>query len=157
MKTYYKTDTDDLIVYNSETNLYSLKSTTEKSEMNESFFNSLNVTKISKIKFRELLNKYFKNINHEWKFEHTWFRKLDNFDDKSYDFQDRLKDIPIHYENEIYPYSLLYYQGRVVKVLTFYNGTNRCMLYNIHNGKFRGWTSINNLSPILNLGTNEYI
>jgi hypothetical protein len=158
MKTYYKTEDNDLIVFNSENNIYTLKSTINlDNKIDNDYFKTIVSKKINKNKFRELLNKYFKKIKHKWKFEHVWYEKLPNLNINDGDIKERIEKIPLHSIDKHKCYNYMYYQGRVVLALLFYNSENQCILYSPHDGKNRGWTSINNLAPILNLETNQII
>lgn len=158
MKTYYKTQDGDLILHNSDFDTYILKNTIKDNNiLSEDEFEILNCKKINKNLYRELLNTYFKNVNHKWKYQDKWFKKLPNLNSKSYDFKERISKIPIHEISIFVNVCLMYYQSRVIYVHLFYNGTQQCQLWNTHNSTFRGWTNINNLSPILDLETKKII
>ena len=159
---YFKTS-DFLIQFNPETSVYKIRNTisTDVNDkvISEEKFNSLSPTQIKKTEFCRLMNIFFKNVKHEWVYNHTHFKKLDNFEESEFSLSSNYiigKDIPIHlvgtgtYKQRCI---LVYHWGRVYYHTISYGGYKQGHLIDLNTFDFVQWARLKNCSPIYNENT----
>lgn len=161
---FYKAD-DKLIQFNPETKVYKLRNTitTDDKRIAEDDFKSLNAKEIKRNEFSRLMNLYFKNIKHEWVYEHSHFKKIDNFEDNNHSFSSNYnlgKDVPYHkiegkeyYGNLV----LVYHWGRVYYHTISYGGYPQGQLICPKTHSIVRWARLKNCSPIMNINTKKII
>lgn len=155
--THYKAETGELINFNPKTKIYKVKNHKKPFEISEDDFKKLVVVKIKHEKFCELMNIYFRDIKHNWKFDYTEYSKMDNFScdnhfiGKNYNWN----DIPKHkigFFNTI----LVYHWGKV-----WYLCMDGCyfpkgQLIDPYTGKLTNrWIHLKNVAPIYNHGKKQ--
>jgi len=155
---YYKTDLGIIVKFN---NTYRLKSTYElKKEISKEDFDNSNPIKLKKNKYLEELNIWFKNNKHEWKFEHSYFKKLDNFEiDKHGTLLNyKWSDFPKH-KLKSYGYgTIVLFHSRLYYAFFDGNAYPQMLLCDFLTKEFTGkYTNIRNLSPVFNIGTKQII
>jgi hypothetical protein len=157
--TYYKTD-KGIVVRDQES--IRLKSCYTKTILTEDEFNGSNPVKISKAKYAEELNTFFRNDKFEWTHEGTKFRKMENFEMgqwsvTNYNFP---KDIPMHDIGKSYlgKCFIVVYHGRLYYTFLSGNYFPQMQLVDFHTKDLVGkWTNIKNLAPIMNKTTKKII
>jgi hypothetical protein len=154
---FYKTDLGIVVEDN---NSIRLKSCFEKIILTKEQLENSNPIKISKHKYSEELNIFFKNTKHEWCYDGVWYKKLDNFEMGKWSVENYnlLKDIPLHDIGKSYLGSciIVLYQGRIY--YTFFNGnyTPQMQLIDFKTKQLTGkWTNIKNLAPVFNKNTKK--
>jgi hypothetical protein len=148
---YYKAGTN-LIKFDTISETYVIKNTIDtfcKSIISKDEFLLLNPVKIKKSLFYKLLNNYFKDIKHWWKYEHQYFRKLENFDKNGNSSRFKIHEVPSHSINNYNDLKIVYHCGKIYymhcnqyfpKIKLFDFNTLRCIK----------WTNIKNVTPIFN-------
>lgn len=161
---YYKTNTDLLVQFNSESNIYKIRNIISKENhiLSKNEFEALNPVLIKKQNFCEQMNVYFKNIKHKWIYNGVHFRKLDNFETKkwnlcaNYDWQ----KIPKHtIENKSYlgKLILVYHWGHVYYFTFSYNGESRGQLIEPKTFELVQWAQPKHCAPIFNVDIKKII
>jgi hypothetical protein len=147
---FYKTDLGLVVKDN---NSIRLKSTYKKRILTEEEFNNSNPVRIKKDKYLEELNKFFNNSKHEWVYNNTEFKRLDNFKEN-----DDFKNIPRHEIDNNYRYIIVMYHDRIY--YTFFSGNYypQMQLIDFNTKKSTNkWTNIRNLAPVFNKNTKTII
>ena len=160
---YYKTADIFLIKYNPETKVYKLMNTIEKIDTRISLdgFKLLNPKEIKRDEFSRLMKIFFKSVKHKWTFEHSHFKKLDNFEEKGYNLSANYtlgKDIPYHtIEGKEYFGNLIlvYHWGKVYYHTISYNGYPQGQLICPKTFSLVRWARLKNCSPIFNIDTKK--
>lgn len=151
---YYKTPNGDLMQFNKEKNTCELRNTVEDERI---FLTGFDLKKCTQIKYKEfcrLMNVYFKDVQHEWKYNHSYFKKLPNFESK--ELEQLSINVPqhdIHYKHS--NYFLVYHLGRVYYHTGNINGYNTGQLLNFKTLEFVKWTALKNCAPIINTNTKK--
>ncbi len=157
---YFKTD-NHLIQYNTDTKVYKIRNNIKKMDtrLTKEEFDSLNPVKIKKDKFCELMNIYFKNIQHSWVHDGVNFRKLDNFEDNGWNMCANydIHKIPKHTVNMWKNLFLVYHWGKVYYFTFSYNGDDRGQLMDTVNHNFVQWASPKHCAPIFNEDTKQIV
>ena len=157
---YFKTE-DKLIQLNLSTNVYRVKNSIEKvnKTITKDEFELLNAIQINKQRFHELMNDFFRNIKHEWEHEHSFFKKLDNFDKYGNSSSMSWADIPSHklegYLNT--ELKIVYHWGRVYYIVYFENYSPQAQLIDIYKLQKVRWVCIKNVAPIMNISKNKIV
>ena len=163
---YYITDSGLLIRENPETKIIKVFNRTNKINVDnyiitpEDFINT-NKKQIKSSKWNELMNIWFRDVKHEWKHEHSYYRKLDNFEqDGNYFSKNYIlgKDIPFHTNpSKTYwgNFILVYHQGKVYYHTISYNGYPQGQLLDINTFQSVKWTRLKNCAPIFNENTKK--
>ncbi len=150
---YYKTD-ELLIQLNPDTGIYRVKNTVAKGNktITKEEFELLGAIQIKKEKFCELMNNFFRHIKHEWEFEHSSYKKLDNFDKNGKSSGFSYWDLPEHSQGRDYldTLRLVYHWGRVYYFLYGGNYCPRGQLLDIKTLKLLQWAHIKNVAPLFN-------
>jgi hypothetical protein len=156
---FYKTDLG-IIVQDNES--IRLKSCFEKTILTKEQFENSNPIKISKHKYAEELNLFFKNTKHEWYNNGVWFQKLENFEMGKWSVENYnlSKDIPFHDIGKYYldKCMIILYHGRLY--YTFLNGNYfpQMQLVDFSTKELTGkWTNIKNLAPVFNKNIKQII
>jgi len=159
---YYKAG-EDLIQYNPETNVYKKRNNIQliDTRISKEVFDSLTKNQIGHQEFCRLMNIYFKDIKHEWKHDHSYFRKLDNFETDGYSLSSNYvlgRDVPYH-TIEGKPYFgrviMVYHWGHVYYHTISYNGYAQGQLINPKTLELVSWARLKNCAPIFNEGTKK--
>lgn len=152
---YYKAD-DKLIQYNSETDVYKIRNVIDGSGViTAEEFKSLNPQKLSKQKFCQEMNVFFKHVDHEWEFQGEKYRKLDNFEASERRLSANYiigKDIPYHqiglFKDTVI---LVYHWGRVYYHTISYNGYKQGQLICPNTNKILRWAQLKHCAPVFNV------
>lgn len=162
MKHYISEDQNILIQFNPETGVYKQRnhSSKELKHFTEKEFKSLNPKQIKRQEFSRLMNIHFKNVKHSWKYDHSHFRKLPNFESSDYNLiiNYNLKDIPKHrIEGKEYLGELLlvYHWGKVYYFTLSYNGYAQGQLICPTTHQLVRWARARHCAPIFNEGTKK--
>lgn len=133
-------------------------------------FDGLEVRKISKDRYNNLLNKYFKTAKIEWEHNGDKFRVLDcietnNFGNiNNYQFyndtykntNDDLPKLPWFPIDSIYGYGFIaMFRGIVGYVCPYTNGGYQFL--DIKTKEFKQWVTLRNLRPIMNMTTKKLV
>ena len=160
---YYKND-ERLIQFNPETGIYKVRNTISKNVEDKvlplEVFNLLDKTQIKKDEFCRLMNIYFKNIKHSWEYDHSFFRKLDNFEESGSNLSSNYnlgKDVPYHEIGRYDKYILVYHWGRVYYHTISYNGYKQGQLIDPKTMQIVRWAQLKNCAPIFNEGTKKIV
>lgn len=156
---YFKTE-NKLIQYNPETKVYKQMNNIKKidTRISHNDFLLLNAIQIKKQEYCRLMNIFFKNIKHEWKFEHSYFRKLDNFESDNQELSKNYiigVDVPLHSVGKHNHLILVYHWGRVYYHTISYGGYTQGQLIDIKTGNIVSWCKLKHCSPIFNIGIKE--
>lgn len=166
MVKYYKTDLGIVV---SDKESIRLKTCFVKTILTQEQFDESNPIKISKGKYLEELNIFFKNAKHEWEHNGTIFRKMENFDltkygnVTNYSFGKGIKygrDIPMHDIGKTYlgKCFIVLYKGRLYYTFLSGNYFPQMQLVDFFTKELTGkWTSIKNLAPVFNKTTKQFI
>jgi hypothetical protein len=159
---YFKTE-DKLIQFNPSTNVYRFRNTIQHGDktLSKEEFDALNSVKIKKQKFCELMNNYFKDINHEWKFEHSNYRKMDNFSNDFNDSGSQWIKVPFHKVEGLgfngNKLKFVYHWGRVYYIIYGGHYAPKGQLLDVNTLKILQWVHIKNVAPIFNVGTKKIV
>lgn len=123
-------------------------------------FSKMEKKQLKKDKWSELMNNWFRDVKHEWIFNHSHFRKLDNFEQDNWRISanyDLGKDVPYHKTEKSYLGSviLVYHWGKVYYHTVSYNGYPQGNLIDINTFEIVKWTKLKNCAPIYNIGTKK--
>lgn len=159
MTKYYKTDLGIVV---SDSTSIRLKSCVVKTILTNDEFDNSNPVKISKGKYLEELNTFFKNFKIEWNHNGCQYKKMDNFDMGKYSVENYnlTKDIPMHDIGKSYlgKCFIVMYKGRLYYTFLSGNYFPQMQLVDFHTKELVGkWTSIKNLAPIFNKTTKQII
>lgn len=157
---YYKTE-DKLIQFNPSTNVYRLRNTIAKGNkcISEEEFDLLDVVRIKKNKFCELMNIFFRDIKHEWQYDHSYFKKLDNFDRNGNSYGFSWAEVPNH-KIDGYHFTnlkLVYHWGRVYYMIYGGGYAPKGQLVDTNKLQIVQWIDIKNVAPIFNIGTKKIV
>ena len=158
---YYKSE-DKLIQFNPETNVYKLRNTIAKEDtrVSKEDFDKLKTKQIKKDKFCELMNIFFRDIKHEWVYDRSNFRKLDNFDKNANSSGCTWNQIPSHDLGNSYYLNHLrfvYHWGKVYYLLYDGNYAPRGQLLDTKTLESVRWVHIKNVAPIFNINKKQII
>lgn len=158
---YYVTEDNNLYQYNPETKVYKLRNSIERVDkrISEEDFNKLETSRVKDDEFFRLLNVYFKDVKHTWRFDGKKFRKLPNFEENNYSLSDNYvlgKDVPYHdlnKEGQNYYYLqnmvLVYHWGRLYYHTVSYNGYKQGQLVTMdEKHDFVRWARLKHCSPV---------
>ncbi|MCK9447207.1 hypothetical protein M0Q50_10175 [bacterium] len=159
---YFKSEDDKLIQYNIETNVYKIRNTIKKGQvLTQEDFEKLSTKQIKKDEFSRLMNIYFKNVKHEWKYEYSDFRKMDNFEEDNYSLSKNYtlgRDIPYHIipgMEWIGKVLLVYHWGNIYYHTISYNGYQQGQLIHPTTHELVRWAKLKHCSPVFNIGTKK--
>lgn len=151
---YYIAD-DKLIKLNLNTNTYRLMNSIAKESKSITLeqFNLLNAKEIKNCEFSRLMNIYFKNIKHEWTYNYSSYKKLDNLDDNLLMYYKMGK----YNLNDTYlsNLKLVYHWGKVYYLLYGGQYAPKGQLIDIKTGNILRWVHIKNVAPIINTNTKQ--
>ena len=159
---YYKTE-DKLIQFNPSTNVYRIRNTVSRTNncISKEEFDLLDTVQIKKNKFCELMNIFFRGVKHEWEFDHSYFKKIENFDSNGNSSGFNWSDIPSHKVDGSYSYShlkIVYHWGRIYYMICGGGGYfPKGQLVDIKTLKILQWVDIKNVSPVFNTGTKKIV
>lgn len=157
-QTFYKTDKGIVVKDNDSIRV---KSSFKKTILTEEEFNNSNPIKISKHKYLEELNTFFKNTKFEWEHNGTKFKKLDNFEMNSHSVANyNLNDIPRHGEliKGIGSVFIVMYHGQLYYTFLSGNYFPQMQLFDFFTKQLTSkWTNIKNLAPVMNKDTKQII
>ena len=151
---YYKSQ-NLLLSHNLDTNVLRVRNVIGVKQFTHTLndFKGKPLEELSKEKFNELLNSYYRNNREEWKFDNKIFRSMENFEtDKlgnitNYDF-DSIPKHPINETNYRGLVTYVYHQGRVY-YMEWRTGTERCRLIDTVDLTPLKWVRPKNCSPIM--------
>lgn len=151
-------------LFNPETNVYRLRNTINADEVILSVedFNKLQVKSIKKDEFSRLMNIYFKDVKHEWEYEQTKFKKIDNFESSGSLLSTNYvlgKDVPFHNfpDKHMNNLILVYHWGKVYYHTISYNGYAQGQLIDPYTMQYVRWAQLKHCSPIFNINTKQII
>ena len=149
------------IQFHSSTNVYRIRNSIASGNKTISLeeFGSLAAAQITKQKFCELMNNFFRSIQYEWKHEDFYFRKLENFDKYGKSSGINWTDLPSHQVETIRNVELkcVYHWGRVYYIIYGENYAPKGQLVDIYKLQVVRWVDIKNVAPILNIGTQKIV
>lgn len=163
--TFYKDVAGNLYRENQSTKTYKQVNLQQWKFITREEFKGLNLQRISRHKFNELMNIYYKNNKLSWTYNGMSYRQLDNFElDKfgnitnylyGYTNVKKTKDkmvLPLHKINDHCNWAVIVvFKGKVCYMAPYHNGGH--MIFDIVTKKFKGWCTIKNCSPVLNRTT----
>ena len=155
---------DLLIQHNIETGVYKQRNHTSKEfkHFTKDEFALLDTKQIKRQEFSRLMNIHYKNVNHSWKYDHSYFRKLPNFESDDFRFIANydIKSIPKH---RIYGHEylgemiLVYHWGKIYYFTISYNGYPQGQLVCPVTKNLVRWAKAKNCAPVFNEGTKRII
>lgn len=157
---YYNTDLGIVI---SDLDSIRLKSSYVKTIIGSEVFDNSNPVKITKAKYLESLNQFFRKDKHSWVYNGTKYRKMDNFECTSYGQVTNYnlsKDIPRHEIGSGFLSSMFIclYKGRLYYTFISGNYYPQMQLVDFHTKQLTGkWTGIKNLAPVFNCSIKEIV
>lgn len=155
---YYHTACGLLIQYNKETDVYKRRNRIDADDprISNELFDTYDKTLIKRQEFSRLMNIWYANVDHRWKHDHSWFRKLPNFEstDCSYTLG---KSVPMHiFENQYPPKLILvYHWGKVYYHTISYNGEDVGLLICPYTMNAVRWAKLKHCAPIFDEGKNK--
>ncbi len=150
---FYKSQTGELIQFNPETGVYKLRSAPKNLVLSSEEFLSRNCKKIKKDEFSRLMNIFFKDLKHEWVYDHSHFKKLPNFEDSGSSLCSNYvlgKDIPFHETPYKQNTVLVYHWGKVYYHTISYNGYKSGQLLDPKTFAPVRWAQLKHCAPIQN-------
>ena len=163
---YYITEDELLIKENPDTKIIRVCNRTNKINVDKYIitpedFSNINKKQLKNSKWNELLNNWYRDVKHEWVHDHSYFRKLDNFQSDGHSISANYKlgkDIPLH-KIEGKPHFgnvvLVYHQGNVYYHTVSYNGYAQGQLIDVRTLNLGKWTRLKNCAPIFNINTKK--
>lgn len=152
---YYQAG-DHLIQMNPENpeKTYRIKNTTERGQVlsEEDFINS-KPKELNKQKFSQLMNQYFVTVKHEWKHDHSMYRKLPNFETGEFGEctnYDMVK-IPKHNVGIHKDVILVYHWGNIYYLRWSYCGYINGYLIDIRTHNMVRWTKPKHCAPVFKI------
>ena len=175
MNKNYITKCGKLITYFSKYDVYKLNNTLKKITYSKEEFDQFEIIKHSDLEFRQAVNNYFKNVNHEWEYEGVKFKKLENFTGKgnsSY-FGENYEgvEIPLHdfekeksnlnfFQNRKFSHQQKYFwgycKGKIYKCC-FNHNEGSATLYNPYDNSYQFSIGFRHIAPIYNMETKKII
>jgi hypothetical protein len=157
---YFETPHGSLLQYNPQTNIYKKRNSTSPkgNVISKQLFDTLQVKRIKKLDFSIKMNKFFKEVKDEWKYDYSHFRKLDNFN-KDWSNYKIGTEVPYHDIPQINRSNVImvYYWGKIYYHTINYNGTEKGQLICPKTFRFVKWCSLKNCAPVMNTNTKKII
>lgn len=167
MMKYFKSECGKLIQYNHETNVYKIRNVIERidTRLSEEEVLSLNCTVVKKQEFSRLMNVFYKNVKHNWKYDYSTYRKLDNFDGENGSFSSNYilggkkgnhNSVPLHIiegKEHFGEVALVYHWGKVYYHTISYNGYEQGQLICPKTFNLVRWAKLKHCAPIMNTNT----
>ncbi len=155
---HYLMKNGDLVQYNQESKVYKKRNNIEHidTRLTEEFFLENVDKQIKRGEFSRLMNEFFKNVKHQWRFENTDYEKADNFEDSEY-------CLSVNYEVHKFPrhtsgkHIMVYHWGRVYYHTISYNGYKQGQLINIKTGEYVRWAQLKHCAPVRNVNTKQIV
>jgi hypothetical protein len=156
---YYIDKNGNLIQHNTDTDVFRVRNTTDKSKtiIPNDQIDLSTLTRLKKTKFCEFVNAYFKSVRLNWVFEGRRYKNLDNFDSNGNSYGFKWTDLPLH-EVDGYAYSglkIVCHWGRVYYFICSGNYFPRGQLVEMKTLKIVQWADIKNCSPVFNYTTKK--
>lgn len=123
--------------------------------ISEEEFKSIEKRQFKSDKANEILNIFYKTVEHTWKWNYSTYKKLPNFEDDGYSFNSNYKNIPYHDVDVYGKCYLVWYRGRVYYHSISYGGYPQGELIDIETGNSVKWCKLKHCAPILNVNTNK--
>lgn len=157
---YFKTNTQ-LIQFNPSTNVYRVRNSSKVGSkvISEAEFNKLDVKKIGKQEFCELMNKFFASVKHEWVYDGVNYRKMDNFEKGGSSFSSNYEwhKLPRHLVGGT-ECIVVYHWGYVYFMHVSSNYLPKGLLVDMRTQELTNrWVDLKNVSPVFNINTKEII
>lgn len=164
MMKYFKSECGKLIQYNHETNVYKTRNVIERidTRLTEEEVLNLNCTVVKKQEFSRLMNVFYKNVKHEWKFDYSTYRKLDNFEDENSCLSSNYilggkkgnhNSVPYHViegKEHLVHVVLVYHWGKVYYHTVSYNVYEQGQLICTKTFNLVRWAKLKHCAPIMN-------
>lgn len=158
---FYKTEDDKLFQFNPETKIYKLRNTVELIDprISDDEFKVLATREIKNAEFSRLMNVYFKDVKHSWRYNYNNYRKLPNFEAEGHSFSSNYKlgeDVPYHdlSNGNIWSYLsrlvLVYHWGRIYYHTVSYGGYPQGQLINPITMDVVRWARLKHCAPVFN-------
>lgn len=158
---HYLMKNGDLVQHNEATNVYKIRNNIKHidTRITEEFFQENLDKQIKRSEFSRLMNIYFKNVKHTWKFEHTDYEKAENFESSGYSLSINhdVSKMPRHGEGYFNDLIMVYHWGRVYYHTVSYNGYKSGQLMDIKTGNFVRWAQLKHCAPVRNVNTKKLI
>ena len=159
MMKYFKSECGKLIQYNHETGVYKIRNAIKHidTRLTEEEVLNLNCVVVKKQEFSRLMNVFYKNVKHKWKFDYSTYRKLDNFEDENSCLSSNyiLGGKKGNHNSVPYHVVLVYHWGNVYYHTVSYNGYEQGQLICMKTFKLVRWAKLKHCAPIMNTNTNR--
>lgn len=159
---HYLMKNGDLVQHNEATNVYKKRNNIEHidTRLTVEFFKDNVDRQIKRTEFSRLMNIFFKNVKHTWRFENTDYEKAENFEssDFSLSVNHDLTKMPKHGDGSEWDKKILvYHWGRVYYHTISYNGYKSGQLMDIKTGQYVRWAQLKHCAPVRNVNTKKLV
>lgn len=156
---YRYIDNKNRLIHKSELGTYRVLNSTNPYIITEEEFNNSEPSKIKNNEFSRLMNLYFKDVQHEWEWQETKFKKLPNFESSEYSLITNYdwKNLPKHDCGVYGKCIIVYHWGRLYYFTVSYNGYWQGQLLDMRTKSFVRWAQAKHSAPVKNCDTNQII